>query len=38
MGFKFIGNKWFWVVMAVIIIFWLVIWFAAGGNVVNLFG
>lgn len=35
---KCFSNKWFWVVMAIVIAFFLIAWFVADGNLVKLFG
>jgi hypothetical protein len=35
---KCFSNKWFWVVMAIVVIFFLVVWFTSNGNIVKFFG
>jgi len=35
---KCFSNKWFWVVMVIVVIFFLVVWFASKGNLLEFFG
>lgn len=34
---KCFSNKWFWVVMAGVVVFFLILWFTADGNIMNWF-
>lgn len=34
---KCFSNKWFWVVMAVVVAFFLILWFTADGKITNWF-